>query len=118
MISVYAPHSNYETEIKERFCDDLSDEIGACKGRYFIGGDFNARIHFVRETDTDVCGPYILGRGMEYLNTMNEKTKESRALFLGFCKMHHLRILNSVFSKPPEKLITYREKTNGSDFDR
>ena len=55
---------------------------------------------------------------MEYLNTMNEKTKESRALFLGFCKMHHLRILNSVFSKPPEKLITYREKTNGSDFDR
>ena len=27
-----------------------------------------------------MCGHYIIGRGMEYLNHMNEKAKESRAL--------------------------------------
>jgi hypothetical protein len=39
-------------------------------GRYCVGGDFNARIHFVRETDTDVCGPHILGG--EAWNTLTE----------------------------------------------
>jgi len=53
---------------------------------------------------------------MEYLNNMSEQTKESRALFMGWCKLHRLAILNSQFSKPPEKLITYKEKTNDSDF--
>ena len=109
IITAYAPHSNYDTEVKENFYDSPSDEIMSVHGRYCVGGDFNARIHFVRETDTDVCGPHILGRGMEYLNGMSEKTKESRALFLGFCKMHNLRILNLQFSCPPKKLITYKE---------
>ena len=115
-VCAYAPHSGYPTEDKEAFFDDLTREISTCKGRYYISGDFNARIHFVRENDLDVCGPFILGRGMEYLNNMNEKTKESRALFLGFCKMHQLKILNSQFSKPAEKLLTYKEKDNDSDF--
>ena len=53
---------------------------------------------------------------MEYLNNMSKQTKESRALFMGWCKLHRLAILNSQFSKPPEKLITYKEKTNDSDF--
>ena len=48
---------------------------------FYVGGDFNARIHHIRAGDADVCGPYVIGRGMEYLNHMNEKTKESRALF-------------------------------------
>ena len=95
MICAYAPHSGHATETKEEFYADLSEEIACCHGRFYVGGDFNARIHYVREHDTVVCGPFILGRGMEYLNTMNEQTKESRALFLGWCKMHHLSILNS-----------------------
>ena len=116
MICAYAPHSGHATETKEEFYADLSEEIACCHGRFYVGGDFNARIHYVREHDTVVCGPFILGRGMEYLNTMNEQTKESRALFLGWCKMHHLSILNSQFSKPAEKLLTYKEKFNSSDF--
>ena len=103
MICAYAPHSGHATETKEEFYADLSEEIAGCHGRFYVGGDFNARIHSVREHDTAVCGPLILGRGMEYLNTMNEQTKESRALFLGWWKMHHLSILNSQFSKPAEK---------------
>jgi hypothetical protein len=84
MICAYAPHSGHATETKEEFYADLSEEIAGCHGRFYVGGDFNARIHSVREHDTAVCGPLILGRGMEYLNTMNEQTKESRALFLGW----------------------------------
>ena len=119
IITAYAPHSNDDTEMKENFYDNLSDEIMSTHGRYFVGGDFNARIHFVRETDTDACGPHILGRGMEYLNGMNEKKPRKVEHFSsGFCKMHKLRILNSQFSKP-EKFITYKlykEKANTSDF--
>ena len=81
MICAYAPHSGRSTEDKEMFYEQLSEEITSCPGRYLIGGDFNARIHYVREVDADVCGPYIIGRGMEHLNTMNDQTKESRALF-------------------------------------
>ena len=115
MICAYAPHSGRSTEDKEMFYEQLSEEITSCHGRYLIGGDFSARIHYVREVDADVCGPYIIGRGMEYLNTMNDQTKESRALFLGWCKMHHLKILNSQFSKPLDRLITYKEKMNVSN---
>ena len=75
IITAYAPHSNDDTEMKENFYDNLSDEIMSTHGRYFVGGDFNARVHFVRETDTDVCGPHILGRGMEYLNGMKKTRK-------------------------------------------
>jgi len=47
---------------------------------------------------------------MQYLYNMNEATRENRALFLGFCKSHNLLICNSQFSKPPDKLVTYKEK--------
>ena len=116
-IAVYAPHSLHETETKESFYDALSDEISRTKGIYYIGGDFNARIHHVREVDKEVCGPYILGRGLEYLNVMNESTKESRSLFLGFAKIHNLKVMNSMFSKPAEKLLTYRCKIPSEGFD-
>ena len=109
-IAAYAPHSLHDIEMNERFYNQLSDEIVRTRGIYYIGGDFNARIHHVREVDVDVCGPYISGRGLDYLNTMHDKTKESRALFLGFAKLHSLKIMNTLFSKPPDKLITCKCK--------
>ena len=108
--AIYAPHSAHAGEEKENFYDSLSDEILQTKGTYYVGGDFNARLHYVRNVDKDVCGPHILGRGMAYLDGMSETTKESRALFLGFCKIHALKIMNTQFRKPPEKLLTYKEK--------
>jgi hypothetical protein len=93
-ITAYVPHGGYNTEIKEDFYEDLSSEIPNTRGIFYIGGDFNARIHHVRDTDIDVCGRNIIGRRMEYLNIMNENSKENRALFLGFCKMHNLYIMN------------------------
>ena len=110
LICAYAPHSGHSTELKEEFYDQLSMEISQIKGRYFIGGDFNARLHYVRDYERDVCGSYIIGRGNDYLNNMSDPVKENRALFLGFCQLHGLNILNSQYSKPPDKLITYKEK--------
>ena len=55
---------------------------------------------------------------MQYLDNMNEATKENRALFLGFCKSHNLLICNSLFSKPPEKLVTYKEKVPADNSSR
>ena len=107
-ICAYAPHSGHSTELKEEFYDQLSTEISQTKGRYIIGGDFNARLHYVREHEKDVCGPFLIGRGNDYLNNMSDAVKENRALFLGFCQLHGPNILNSQYSKPPDKLITYK----------
>ena len=114
-LSVYAPHSTHDTETKEAFYDTLSDEVSRTKGIYYVGGDFNARIHHVRESDKEVCGPHILGRGLGYLNIMNDSTKESRSPFLGFAKIHHLKVMNSLFHKPVEKLITYKCKVQNEE---
>ena len=110
LICAYAPHSGYSTEAKEEFYDQLSTEISQTKGRYMIGGDFNARLHYVREYEKDVCGLFIIGRGSDYLNNMGDPVKENRAFFVGFSKLHGLNILNSQVAKPPSKLITYKEK--------
>ena len=53
----YAPRSAYPTEDKEYFYDKLAEHVQQFKGRQFIGGDFHARIHHVRECEKDVCGP-------------------------------------------------------------
>ena len=60
--------------------------MALCRGNFYVGGDFNARIHHIREGDADVCGPYIIGRGMEYLNHMNEKQKKAERFSSGGAK--------------------------------
>ena len=69
--AIYAPHSAHALEEKESFYDLLSDEILQTKGSYYVDGDFNARLHYVRNIDKDVCGPHTLGRGMAYLDGMS-----------------------------------------------
>ena len=85
-ICAYAPHSGYPTDTKEEFYDQLSKEIALCRGHFYVGGDFNARIHHIRAGDADVCVPYVIGRGMEYLNHMNEKQKKAERFSSGGAK--------------------------------
>ena len=89
-------HSGHTIEQKEEFYDQLSTEVSRIKGRFLNGGGFNARIHYVRDNDIDGYGPHIISRGTEYLDNMNEYTKENRALFLGLCKLHRLQIANNL----------------------
>ena len=39
-----------------------------------------------------------------------DKTKDSRNFFIGFCKSNGLRVMNSLFDKSIQRLITYIEK--------
>ena len=70
LISVYAPQSGLDIETKEAFYDELSDAISELKGAYFIGGDFNARIYHVRESERDVIGSCIIEKSRDSLTTM------------------------------------------------
>ena len=62
-ICAYAPLSGHSTELKEEFYDQFSTEISQTKGRYIIGSDFNARLHYIRKHEKDICGPFNHWKG-------------------------------------------------------
>ena len=109
--SCYAPHSGHDVEKKMKFYDDLLTHARKAKGIHFIGGDFNARLHHRYESEESALGPYIFGRGAEYLERVADCTMESRSLFLQYCLQDGLRVLNTCFRKPPDKYCTFRENT-------
>ena len=109
-VSNYAPHAGYNLEDKEIFYETLSETLNGIRGKFYIGGDFNARIYHVRDIDTEAIGPHIICRDEPYLATMAEGTRDSRNLFISFLKTQELIALNTVFDKPPDKLVTYQEK--------
>lgn len=111
MVSAYAPHAGKDPALKDTFYDDLSEAVDKIKGGCLIGGDFNARIYHVGEVDKDAMGQHIIKKDREVLDTLHEGTRENRNVFIGFAKTHGMMALNTVFQKPPEKLITYVEKS-------
>ena len=40
---------------------------------------------------------------------MSPEAADNRARFLEMCKTHHLLLINTLFQKPDEKLVTYAE---------
>ena len=71
----------------------------------------NARIHYVKNNETDILGNHIIGRGRDYLEEMSILTKQNREMFTGFCQANEYRIRNTDFNKTPNKLATFREFT-------
>ena len=108
-ICCYAPQSGHSTETKEDFYDDLQTVYSECQEAVFLGGDFNARIHHRYDSELDIMGPNIFGRGREYLERVSSNTKENRDLLVDFCRANMLRILNTDFYKPLSKQATFRE---------
>ena len=84
-----------------------------CQEAVFLGGDFNARIHHRYDSELDIMGPNIFGRGREYLERVSLNTKENRDLLVDFCRANMLRILNTEFFKPLSKQATFRERNSG-----
>ena len=80
--------------------------LNECPEAVFLGGDFNAS-----DSETDIMGPHIFGRGRDYLEGVAYSTKENRDLLVDFCRANALRILNTDFSKPRSKQATFRENT-------
>ena len=109
--SCYAPHSGYDVEAKTRFYSELRSLTSKNRGIHFIGGDFNARLQHRYQVEEPALGPYIFGRGSDYLEQVAECTLENRSLFVDFCLTEGLRVLNTCFRKQPKNYCTFRENT-------
>ena len=77
----------------------------------------SARLYNREEEDEQAIGPYCLWRKAGYIKAVDthgkqgckDDTLENRTNFLALLKAHELRPINTWFTKPPEKLATYRE---------
>ena len=107
----YAPHSGHPTETKEASYDSLQDLSNECNEAVFIGGDFNARLHYRYSSEHDIIGAHTFGRGRQYLEHVAHSTLENRSLFVDFCGANSLRVLNTDYQKPLAKQATVRENT-------
>ena len=117
-VSCYAPHSGYSLDEKCIFWDKLNSL--ARKGRevLYIGGDMNARLHHRFQSEENILGQHIFGRGLGYLRTVSDATLENRSLFLQFCSNNQMKVMNTFFRKHPQNYCTFRENTtvHGADW--
>ena len=72
-------------------------------------GDFNARLHYRLESEKDVIGPYIFGKGEDYSNQQSNNTIESREQFVQFCLGNGMIIMNTQYQKDNKHYCTYKE---------
>ena len=81
----------------------------------YVGGDFNARLYERLDHEKEVIGKHIL-KGEDYVTTqekgkgIGENIRENRDKYVEFLKAQELTAMNTQFAKPPEKLVTYKEK--------
>ena len=117
--SCYAPHSGYDVDTKALFYDAVQEHVRKIKGIHFLGGDFNARLHYRYQSEEAEMGPYIFGRGCEYLEQISDYTLENRSFFVSFCLHNGFRIMNTYFSKQAKSYCTFRENTteHGPDWN-
>ena len=72
-------------------------------------GDFNARIHGMREHEEETIGPHIFGKGLKYLEKKQmDREVLNRDLLMEVARENDLRITNTWFKKPESKLISFR----------
>ena len=117
-ISAYSPTAVSDMEKKDEFYENITLAINEITGPLYIGGDMNARIWNRRVEDETHIGEYFIERDAGYVaNHMNEKSKESRGLFINAMKTHDLIPVNTWLQKPPEKLVTYKEKVEKQEND-
>lgn len=99
----YAPHSGHTTEVKESFYESLQQLLNEFGDMVFLGGDFNARLQHRYNSEHEILGPHVFGRGRSYLEGVALATRENRDLFVDFCNANTLRVLNTDFQKPMSK---------------
>ena len=108
IFSVYAPQSGRTAQEKADFYEKLEDEIGRVPvtDHLIVGGDMNGHIGMDRAGYEEVLGRYGFG----------DRNAEGEPV-LDLCKNHDLRVLNTYFKKPREKLITYKSGELSTQLD-
>ena len=98
-ISAYAPQVGRPREEKERFWIQLSEvmEKIADAEKIIISGDLNGHVGDKRGGFERVLGKYTYGQ-------RNDEGMD----ILEFCQTFDLRIANSIFAKPFDKLVTFK----------
>ena len=81
-ICCYAPQSGHSSETKEDFYDNLQTVYSECREAVFLGGDFNARLQYRYDSEADIMGSNIFGRGRDYLERVAPTTKKNRDLLI------------------------------------
>ena len=108
IFSVYAPQSGRSEEEKQEFWEKISNAVSGVPltEGLIIGGDLNGHIGTDRTGFEDIRGIYGIG----------ERNQEGEAV-LEFCQSHSLTILNTMYKKTREKLITYKSGNAETQID-
>ena len=73
-------------------------------------GDFNARIQTRMGEDEEVIvGPHLFDSSRITLETQPDEVLDNRALFLDYAMEMRMKVANTLFQKPPQGLLTYKE---------
>ena len=108
IVSCYAPQTGCEEEEKMRFWSDLDEVVQTIdrNERLVIAGDFNGHVGGENTGFEEVHG----GHGIGLPNP------EGIAI-LDFATAYQLRIVNTMFTKLPNHLVTYNSGNNQSQID-
>ena len=120
IFGVYAPTADQTSETKDNFYNNLTQAVNNCKGAVYIGGDFNARMYERLEHEKEEIGKNLIERkgyvtAQEAGRGICANTRENRDAFISFLKTHDMCAVNTMFEKPPENLVTYKEKVPGNN---
>ncbi|XP_009775782.1 uncharacterized protein [Nicotiana sylvestris] len=108
VISVYAPQTGLEEEVKRRFWEALDEVVRAIPPteKLFIGGDFNGHIRSSAGGYGEVRGGFGFG----------DRNGGGTSL-LDFARAFELVIVNSMFPKREEHLVTFRNMVAKTQID-
>ncbi len=108
IIGTYMPQAHRPKEEKDAAYKELESQIRKYKaqGPIYIMGDMNARIQKPegneerRHIGTHTFEPETAG-------TQSLEVQENRTMMINMCKVHNLRVMNTMFRKQNKKLATY-----------
>ena len=108
VFSTYAPQAGRPEEEKQEFWENLTDEVTEVplSEGVLLGGDLNGHVGSERSGFEDVLGPFGIG----------ERNREGETI-LEFCQSQGLKIINTVFKKSREKLLTYKSGETETQID-
>uniref|UniRef100_A0A1S3ZHN9 Craniofacial development protein 2-like n=1 Tax=Nicotiana tabacum TaxID=4097 RepID=A0A1S3ZHN9_TOBAC len=108
VISAYAPQVGLDEEVKRRFWEELDKVVRGTSPteKLFIGGDFNGHIGSSSSGYGEVHGGF--GCGVR---------NGGGTSLLDFARAFELVIVNSIFSKKEEHLITFRSMVAKTQID-
>lgn len=103
----HAPNEKYSLKEKEAFWSLVSLAMTFPKSlfRLFVG-DWNCRFHTRLPEERHILGPWIFGKGPQYLEAHKHENRDAAIETLeSLCMVH----INSRFRKPHKFAVTYRE---------